>query len=260
MPSHRIREKFQASSRGNGGIEDANRACGGVARIHENLSATLLLQLVHRFKRFARHENFAADFEARRQLQLLQCGQIHAQRDRADRLYVRSHILAGSPIASRHASRQAAIFVLQRNAESIELMLRDVLDLFAAASLAHAPVEIAQLIVGECIVQAQHWPRVLHGLESGARAAANANGGRIGRDQLRVRRLQFLEALHQTVIGGVGNFRLVQNVIEILVMAQLVAQLFDFVFGGYSLGHETLGRTFTGICIILYRMDASRRR
>jgi hypothetical protein len=43
------------------------------------------------------------------------------------------------------------------------------------------------------------------------------------------------------------------------VMAQLVAQIFDFDFGGYRLGHGTLGRTFTGIRIILYRMENSRR-
>src|SRR5258708_5737044 len=86
-----------------------------------------------------------------------------------------------------------------------------------------------------------------------------AHRGRIRRDQPGVRGFQFLEALHQAVVGSVGNFRLVQNVIEILVMPQLVAQLFDLVFSGYGLGHETLGRTFTGTASY-YRMENPRRR
>ena len=52
--------------------------------------------------------------------------------------------------------------------------------------------------------------------------------------------LEFLQALHQTIVGGVRNFRLVEDIIEILVVPQLVAQALDFVFGGYGLGHETL--------------------
>jgi len=40
-----------------------------------------------------------------------------------------------------------------------------------------------------------------------------------------MRGLQLLEAIHQAIVGGIGNFRLVQHVIEIFVVAQLVAQI-----------------------------------
>ncbi len=74
-----------------------------------------------------------------------------------------------------------------------------------------------------------------------------------------MRCFQLFEPLHQTVVGGIRNLRLVQNVVQILVVPQFVAQLFGLVFSGYSLGHGTLERTFIGMRIILYRMEFSRR-
>src|SRR5260370_394309 len=73
------------------------------------------------------------------------------------------------------------------------------------------------------------------------------------------RGLQCYQPLHQAVVRGIRNLRLVQNVIEIFVMAQLVAQLFDLVFGGYRLGHGTLVKNLRWNSHLLYRMELSRR-
>ena len=40
---------------------------------------------------------------------------------------------------------------------------------------------------------------------------------------------EFLQPAHQRVIFGVRDFRLVQHVVPVLMMAQLIAQLFDFL-------------------------------
>src|SRR5712672_1980952 len=241
-----VGEEFQAAARGDGGIEHAYGAGGGVARIHENFAAAFFLLAVHGFERFASHQDFAADLEAGRELEFFQGGEVYAQRDGADRLHVGRDVFAGASIAASDAAREAAVDVLQRDAEAIELVLGDVLDFFAAAALANAAVEIGQGLVGKSVVQAEHRASVLHGLEAFAGSGAYADGGRIGRDESGMRGLQLLEAVHQAIVGGVGNFGLVQHVIEIFVMTQLVAQIFDFDFGGYRLGHGTLGRTFTG--------------
>src|SRR5712672_875038 len=259
-----VGEEFQAAARGDGGIEHAHGAGGGVARVDENFSAAFFLLAVHGFEGFARHQDFAADLEAGRELEFFQGGEVYAQRDGANGFHVGRDVFAGASIAASDAARESAVHILQRDAEAVELVLGDVLDVFAAAALAHTAVEIRQGFVGKSVVQAKHGAGVLDGLEAFAGSGAYANGGGIGRYEVRMRGFEFLEAVHQAIVGCVGNFGLVQHVVEIFVMAQLVAQGFDllpgdFVLGGYRLGHGTLGRTFGGIRIILYRMENSRR-
>src|SRR6476646_3512722 len=57
--------------------------------------------------------------------------------------------------------------------------------------------------------------------------AANALSGRILGYQLRMRRFQALQLLHQAVKFSVGEFRRVQDVIKMFVMADRLAQLVD---------------------------------
>src|SRR5882762_3730327 len=259
-----IGEEFQAAARGDGGIKHAHGAGGGVARIDENLAAAFFLLAIHGFEGFAGHQDFAADFEAGGELEFFQGGEVYAQRDGADRLHVGRDVFAGASVAASDAARESAVHILQRDAEAVELVLGDIFDFFAAAALANAAVEIGQGFVGKSVVQAKHGAGVLDGLEAFAGSGAYTDGGRIGRDEVRMRGFEFFEAVHQAIVGGVGNFGLVQHMVEIFVVAQLVAQGFDllpgdFVLGGYHLGHGTLGRTFGGIRIILYRMENSRR-
>src|SRR5712672_532635 len=70
----------------------------------------------------------------------------HAQRD----------VFAGASIAASDAAREAAVDVLQRDAETIEFVLGDVFDFFAAAALAHTALEIRQGFIGKSVVQAEH--------------------------------------------------------------------------------------------------------
>ena len=55
--------------------------------------------------------------------------------------------------------------------------------------------------------------------------AADALGGRVGSEQLGVRGFDLPEFVHQRVVGGVGDLRRVENVIQVLVAAQFGAQL-----------------------------------
>ena len=66
--------------------------------------------------------------------------------------------------------------------------------------------------------------------EAFARFSADALGGRIGRDQLGMLASSCLQPPHHHVVFGVADFGLVQHVIQMFVMAQRVAQFFDFPF------------------------------
>ena len=124
-------------------------------------------------------------------------------------------------------------------------MLGNVIDFLAAGQLAHAPVEFAERLERKCIVEADHRHRVPHFLKSCARRAAHPLRGRIGRAQFGILGLQFLEPLHEAVECGVGNFRIVRHIIEVLILANLLAETFD-LFGGVAglcgsgLGHGNL--------------------
>ena len=65
--------------------------------------------------------------------------------------------------------------------------------------------------------------------ESLARLAADALGGRIRRDQLGMRGFQRLQLPHHRVVFGVGDLGRVQHVIQMLVVAQFLAQGLNFV-------------------------------
>jgi len=75
-------------------------------------------------------------------------------------------------------------------------------------------------------------------LERAERLAADALSGRIGAAQFGVFRFERLQLPKQPVVFGIGNFRVVQNVIPVIVPADLLAQRGDPVNGGDGGSHE----------------------
>jgi hypothetical protein len=61
--------------------------------------------------------------------------------------------------------------------------------------------------------------------EAFARLAAHALGWRVGRDQRGMLAFQRLQLVDQAVELGVGNLRVVEHVVAMLVVADLLAQL-----------------------------------
>ena len=232
-----VRKELQPALGGDRGIQHADRSGGGVSGIDENLPAGLLLLPIHGLERFAGHQHFAAYFEGGGQLGFLKKRRVHPEGNGANGSNVGRDILAGRTIAARDAAHQNSVFILQGNAEAIEFVLGYVFNFLAAASLAHPAIEIAQRVVGKCVVEAQHRTRVAHRLKTRARDASHARRGRIRRDQFRIRGLQLFQAVHQAVVSGVRHLGIVQNVVAVVVMANLFPQLFDLVFRRRSLGH-----------------------
>jgi hypothetical protein len=68
------------------------------------------------------------------------------------------------------------------------------------------------------------------GTKTLGRFAAHALGGRVGSHEFGVLGLDALELVHQRVVGGVGDLRRVENVIQVLVAAQFGAQFHDAFF------------------------------
>ena len=172
-----VGEEIESALRGDGRIENADGAGGGVAGVDENLAADVLLLAIHGFEGLASHHDFAANFERRRQLGFFEGGGIDAQRNRANRFHVGRDVFSGGAVAAGDAANEKAIFILEGNAEAIELVLGDVFDFLAADSLADAAIELAESVVGKSVVETEHGPRVADGLETFAGRAADADAG-----------------------------------------------------------------------------------
>src|SRR5713226_7563918 len=190
-----VSKEFESSFGGDRWIQLPQRTRRRVPGIYKDLATNLLLLPIKRFKRPFRHHDFAAHFKICRQLLVLQRSRVNAQRNRSNGLHVRRHVLAGRPVSARHSAGQHSTFVLQRNAQSIELMLRNVFNFFLPTSLPNASIPIVQRLKGKRIVKTKHWAGVTNTLEGQEKLALlrHVNQSlrrRIGSDEIRVLSLQ----------------------------------------------------------------------
>jgi hypothetical protein len=136
------------------------------------------------------------------------------------------HVLAAQTIAARGRLHQAPRLVAETDRQPVELRFRRVLDLLDVFEpLAHAAVESDHVLVLEGVVERQHRPRVHDLLQLVDGRRADALSRRIGRDEIRILFFERLELAQQPVVFGVGNFRVVEHVVAIVVMLDLSAQL-----------------------------------
>ncbi len=68
--------------------------------------------------------------------------------------------------------------------------------------------------------------------------AADALGGGVGRQEIGMLGFERLQAVHQRVVVGVAESRIVEDVVEVLVVTEVVAEMLDFFSGrhGRSIG------------------------
>ncbi len=117
-----IGEGTQSPPRDGGRVEGPDRAGGGIARIRERRLAGRLALRVHAGEGRPRQVDLAANFDERRCL----AGFPESQRNGANDAHVGRDVLAPDAVAARHAPRQPALPVGQRDAEAVDLQLRHV--------------------------------------------------------------------------------------------------------------------------------------
>ena len=175
------------------------------------------------------HEHFTAHFQRRRPAFAVQL-----QRNIAHGAHVDANVFARGAIAPGGAAHQQTILIQQADRQAIELRLAAVFHRRAATkqiagrhveAFVDAAIELAHVGFFESVAEAEHRNFVTHLSERGQRHAADALGRRVAGDQFRIGRFQRLELVEQAVVLGIGNARLVENVIAIVVLIQLSAQL-----------------------------------
>ena len=221
-----IGEEAQRPLGGQRGIELAQAAGCGIAGIHEGLVATGPLRVVHPLEVAPEHEHLAAHLQATRRRA------IEPQRDRADGAQVGRHILADGAVATRGPLHEAPVLVAQADRQAVELQLRAVaqrrgIETSGGGGLAHAPVEAADIVVGECVLQRQHRQRVPHLAEAGRERAADAPGRRLGRGEFGMGRLELLQLAEQAVVLRIGHRRRIEHVVRVIVVLELGSKPLD---------------------------------
>ena len=202
----------------------------GVARVDEGFFAlgacgdALALALVQRLKVVTAHVDLAAHFE--------HSGRVggQAQRDLADGADVGGDLFAGFAVAPGGRLDQHAAFVAQAHGQAVELEL---------AHIRHSRVCIgqAQLFADAGVkglgpagfgvgfgADAEHGHAVRDLCKGVQHLPAHTLGGRIGRQQFGVGRLQRLKLAKQAVVFGIRNFGRIERVIGVRMVVQLTAQ------------------------------------
>jgi hypothetical protein len=215
----RVEIEVERPLRGDTGVELPQTTGGRVARVDVGLLATRGRVRIHLREPGERQENLAAYFEDRRRFAT------QASRHGADRRDIRGHVLAREAVATRGGAMKLTIAVHDGDREAVEFRFGGVIDrAFATQALTHLAVEIREIFFRESVLERQHRHRMLDLAELRGGRAGHALRRRILCDELRMRRLDRAQLLHEPVVFRVRNRGLVEHVIAVIVAVDLLAQ------------------------------------
>ena len=203
------------------GVELAHRARGRIAGIGQQRLAPDLALAVEFFENRLGHVDLAAHDQAFRRV-------VDPQRNRTHGAQILRHVLARRSVAARSAAHKHAVFILKRHRKAVDLRLDRIVMLLRDQTV-HPLAESKELVIGKNVRQALQRDLMMDLCELRERLTADALRGRIGRDQLRMLALERLKALHEHIEVIVRNDRRVINIVELAVIVDLFAELFDLL-------------------------------
>ena len=208
---------------GQGGVELADRAGGGVARVGEGRLAGRGAAFVQRLEVGDRQVDLAAHFDQLRRL-------LDPQRDRADRAQVLGDVLADPAVAAGGAAGEHTVLVGERDRQPVDLRLGRVAELRGAdveplQVVADPRLPGPQLLLVAGVGEREHRLGVLDPLEAVERRGADPLGGRVGGAQLGVLGLDRPQLVEQRVVLVVADLGIVEDVVAAVVVLEPAAQL-----------------------------------
>jgi hypothetical protein len=219
--------EVEAAGGGDAGVEDAEGSGGGVAGVGEGGIAGGFAGGVEGLKIGAVHDDFATNLEG--------FGLGRGQGYGADGAGVGGDVFAGRSVAAGEGLEELTVFVSQGEGEAVEFEFAVVEGLFGGEEFGDAAVEVAEFAFMEGVVEAEHRGGMGRLEEALAGLAADALGGGIGGTEVGVGVFEVEELAEELVVGGVGDFGLIEDVIEVFVAADQGAQRQDFVLGIHAL-------------------------
>ena len=209
---------FQRPGRGDGGVQLPERAGRGIAGIGKGrLSPAFPLDI-----ELLELGQFDVDFPP----DLEKGGSRHdlspqRQGNGPHSLEVLGNVLPPAAVPPGGPQGELAILIDQVHGHTVHLGLQDILEpLFPAKKPLQPGLKLPGLPLAEGVFQRQHGLAVGHRLKPVRGPAPHPLGGRIRRDQFGVLLLQLLQLPEEPVIFGIGNLRIVQNIVTVVVIME----------------------------------------
>ena len=226
--------------------EGSRRRVPGIGELRQAFLPSLFVQL---FKPLDGHEDLPPGVEPRGEGQGVRP---EFQGNGPDGADVVRHVFAGGAVPPGGAPGEDPAFVADLDGQAVHLGFPHVVDgLVRLEHPADPAVEFPDLPVVEPVGEAQHGKVVADRLEGFQGRGAHPPGGGVGRGQPGVAFLQLHEPAHHPVVFRVGNLRVVQHIIAIVVVVQRLPELFHLFSHGFGNHH--------GPSLYAWRLTLSRK-
>ena len=225
-PADLVADHVKAAARGHRRVELPQRARGGIARVHVELLAGCGALRIEPLELRARHVDLAPHLEGGGRARYLEC-----ERDRADGAQVLCDVLAPRSVAARRSPHKAAALVHQRDRQPVNLGLADHCEPLPFEQPGDTGVPGAQILGIEHVAEREHRQPVLDGPERLHGLARDTLGGGVRREEPWEVFLQADQLAEEAVVFGVVDLRLMHDIIQAIVVANLRSQLLDALAG-----------------------------
>ena len=224
--AHAVTAHFQRPGRGYPGVELAQAAGGGIARIDEHFLALCPRPRIDLLESRPRQVDLSAYFQ-----HLRVAFPAQAQRHRGYGAHVVGNILAGAAIATGRGALKHTAAVEQADGNTIQLGFAGEFQrcLAVAQAVLQAAIEIQHVLLVEGVVERQHRYFVGDLAKSLQRRRAHPLGRGVGSQQGRVFPLQFHQAPQAAVVLGIRHGGLVQHVVLVVPAVESLPQGVDFL-------------------------------
>ena len=150
-------------------------------------------------------------------------GQVHGHI--LDGTDIERHVLARGAVAARGGAHESAVLIGKRDAQAVDLELAGIGDATGAERILGALEPRVEFVQIHGIVHGIHARHVLDRRKLLAHVAAHALGIAVGRHQVRVGSLDFLQLNEHFVKGSVRDLGRIEHVVAVSMVVELVAQL-----------------------------------
>ena len=217
----------QIAARRDLGVFLAQAAGGGVARVGKGVAALGIGLVVQAHKAALGHVDLAAHLDGALAIGAhvgeRRLGQVHGHI--LDGTHVERHVLARGAVAARGGAHKSAVLIGKRDAQTVDLKLAGIGDATGTERILGALEPRVKFIQIHGIIHGIHACHMRDRRKLLAHVAAHALGIAVGRHQVGVGRLDFLQLNEHFVKGGVRDLGRIEHVVAIGVVIELVAQL-----------------------------------
>jgi hypothetical protein len=201
-------------------------ARGSIAGIGKGLFANVFTFLVKTVEGLPGHENLTTNLEG---IGIAQARLEH-KRNGGNAPYVGGDIVAMSAVATSDSPDEASLLIGKRDGQTVVLHLTTNLEVLALKTALHLIIPLLYVLLVVGVGKREH--RIAMGdlTELLSDIATHAHGGRVGIVKLRMTSLKVLKLVHEEIKLLVGYDRAIQNIITVIMLVELLAQLY-YSFG-----------------------------